>query len=656
MRYARKIQIILLICMMILGCSAFTIKAEAAKKKTKSKVSWKLKKGTLTISGKGAMPKSMTFRKQKKKIKKVVIKKGVTSVSERAFYKCKKLKEVKLPSTLKKIDYESFADTGLTDVIVPASVKKIGQNTFANCKKLKRATIPGDFKFKEISGEERHTMLGCQSELQSLTFNSELSLDNAARFYTDNFYVWKGDKKYKSIDGVIYTKDGKTIVRVPSLRKSLTIAEGCTEFPLQSVLYCPLDMENEPMGGCPENLKKITIPESVSRINVDKYIGGVDTWGESGIDTVVLKSQKLDGHSIMVLVNEINKIKLEDWTKICQGQIVKSSNMYTTYDGVLLCYTGKEKRVKLPKEITEIGNNAFYQNESLETVELPEGVTQIGSDAFTSCANLSAVNFPKSLKVIGDYAFNGCHKLKKIPLLENIKSYGRGAFMSTGITEIRLPSDLKYISEELFAYTALKSVVIPDSVEVIKAGAFHGCKALKKVSLGKRVKTIENIAFADTCLSDVLIPSNIVQINEYAFSNIDIAEKELKVTVMGATKKIDAFAFGADNAVITYKSSIKNYKTALTYTEWNYTEWTKKGKKQYIRCKWNKLTGISGYQLKVSPDKKFKKGVKSFNVKKNKTAAGLVYWGKKNAVYAKIRPYKIRNGKKVYGMWTKAEI
>ena len=37
--------------------------------------------------------------------------------------------------------------------------------------------------------------------------------------------------------GVIYTKDGKGIVRVPQKRTELKIKEGCTEFNMQSVLY-----------------------------------------------------------------------------------------------------------------------------------------------------------------------------------------------------------------------------------------------------------------------------------------------------------------------------------------------------------------------------------------------------------------------------------
>lgn len=58
------------------------------KVEAKTKVTYTLKKGTLTIKGKGAMPTKMKFRRNKK-IKKVIIKKGVTSVSYEAFALCK---------------------------------------------------------------------------------------------------------------------------------------------------------------------------------------------------------------------------------------------------------------------------------------------------------------------------------------------------------------------------------------------------------------------------------------------------------------------------------------------------------------------------------------------------------------------------------------
>ena len=100
------------------------------------KVTYKVKGTTLTISGKGEMPKSMVFGKKSKtkNIKKVVIKKGVTTISKNAFKNCKKLKKVQLPSTLKKISGYAFYNTALTNVTIPNSVKYIGNYSFYKAK------------------------------------------------------------------------------------------------------------------------------------------------------------------------------------------------------------------------------------------------------------------------------------------------------------------------------------------------------------------------------------------------------------------------------------------------------------------------------------------------------------------------------------------
>ena len=44
-----------------------------------------------------------------------------------------------------------------------------------------------------------------------------------------NFEVLSTDSKYKSIDGCIYTKDGKTLVAIPYGKSEVKIAEGCEE-------------------------------------------------------------------------------------------------------------------------------------------------------------------------------------------------------------------------------------------------------------------------------------------------------------------------------------------------------------------------------------------------------------------------------------------
>lgn len=71
-----------------------------------------------------------------------------------------------------------------------------------------------------------------------------------------------------------------------------------------------------------------------------------------------------------------------------------------------------------------------------------------------------------------------------------------------------------------------------------------------------------------------------------------------------------------------------------------------------VTVKWKKVKSAKKYQVKVGTNKKVTKGVKTYTVKstvKYKTVKGLKQ-GKR--YYAKVRAYKVKNGKKVYGKWS----
>ena len=59
----------------------------------------------------------------------------------------------------------------------------------------------------------------------------------------------------------------------------------------------------------------------------------------------------------------------------------------------------------LPADLTAIEDQAFFGDESLETVVLPEHLETIGSKAFAE-SSVTAVNLPDSLTFIADDAFD----------------------------------------------------------------------------------------------------------------------------------------------------------------------------------------------------------------------------------------------------------
>lgn len=81
----------------------------------------------------------------------------------------------------------------------------------------------------------------------------------------------------------------------------------------------------------------------------------------------------------------------------------------------------------------------------------------------------------------------------------------------------------------------------------------------------------------------------------------------------------------------------------------------KAGKKS-VKVTWKKVTGIKGYQIQYSTNKKFKKGNKTITVKSTKsTSATIKKLKSKKKYYVRMRTYKVVNGKKVYSAWSKAK-
>lgn len=233
------------------------------------------------------------------------------------------------------------------------------------CKKLKNVTMPGKFKVK--NGDSA-IWSGIMSPVKNITFNTKLSIKNVRYCLAENLYVSNKDSRYKSIKGVIYSKDGKKIIRVPSERKDLKIENGCEEFCLESIFYAGY-VKNRLLTACDE-LVKITIPETVNRISMNEMNNNSSASGfhYTKLKEFVFETKSLDDNSILKFIIEMKNIRnskgkrsvyVSDIAKGLTDRIKLKNDFYILDNEILLDYIGSKETVIIPEGIKSIFSGAF---------------------------------------------------------------------------------------------------------------------------------------------------------------------------------------------------------------------------------------------------------------------------------------------------------
>ena len=405
---------------------------------TQAKVKTTIKNGVCTVSGKGAMTDDTSYNK---KIKKVIIKDGVTSLPEEAFAGCLKLKEISIADSVKSIGACAFMQTDLREITIPNSVKKLGNSVLSSCKKLTKVKMPGNVKI--IYGSDEYFpvfQFDVDSPVKTIELTSSLNLEIFMYLSAENIVVSKNDPKYTSIDGLLYTKDGKSLVRIPNLRKKAVIADGCEEFCTTAVEWAG-DDDGDPYMGC-EDLKTIVLPESIRTINTKKHL---TRWGTSSYAeehhtdktdyiSFTIANKNMPWEQVSLLHKKFNT-PYETLQKEVPAVFGPGAEQgfITPKDGtVLLKYVGKDDNVCIPQGITKIEKNAFASS-TLKNVVFPEGLEKIGENAFANCKKLTKVTIPKSVGIIDQDAFSKCKNLKKITFKGTPSDISPYAFDGTAV-------------------------------------------------------------------------------------------------------------------------------------------------------------------------------------------------------------------------------
>lgn len=327
-------------------------------------------------------------------ITRVIVEEGITSIGQGAFarfgnyeddngdYQYGSINSIKLPSTLKKINYGAFGFVKCNELIVPSGTEiKYGAFNFCYIDKITIksgiTSIPKgafeDFFGNEVVLPDTVTQIGEQafynSKINKVNIPSKISVIGSSAF--------------------------RTCMNL----KHINLPEGLTT----------IDSEAFWGSGLEGNL---VIPSTVNSVGI------------YGFASTNIVSVSFLGDRTNLAANAFERCKnLQDVTLPDKLETIPNY-------AFLLCTSLSS--IDFPETLKTIGACAFYGCESLKDLNLPDSVETIYTEAFGACTGLQSVELPKNLTtLVLEYtgktnsrpAFYECRNLSEITVAEENRVY-----------------------------------------------------------------------------------------------------------------------------------------------------------------------------------------------------------------------------------------
>ena len=339
---------------------------------------------------------------------------------------------------------------------------------------------------------------------------------------------------YKSVDGVIFSKDGKELVRYPggTINRTYTIPEGVETiktgafknvYNTYTLIFSSTmkSLEESALGDYTE-LKTLDIKNYNGELKNNVFMNNAYL-KEFIVDSENTAYSAIDG----VLFNKEQNL-------IIKYPRMKEGETYTIPKGVDIsegCFKWNKylKFINIESNITKIPESAFDKS-NITSIVLPNTVKKIGSEAFNYCAGLKSIVLPDGLETIEDRAFMLCENLETINIPNTITEIEDAAFLDSGVKTFTFPEKITKISFQVLEdCKQLESVYIPNGVEEICGNAFEGCTALKSINIPLSVTEIGYNSFKDTSNFTVKCEKNSLAY-EWAMQNKESKNLTLEVT------------------------------------------------------------------------------------------------------------------------------
>lgn len=239
----------------------------------------------------------------------------------------------------------------MQELVVPRHVRRFHPEVFKGCHSLKKLVTPIMPLGRDIENLERW---GRCSFLTITSGTAHINIALLRKWHSlEKVVVADGHKKYRTLDGVVYSRDGRILVWYPAGKKGemFAVPEGVRkigEFAFENQGY----------------LKKVLMPESVVTLGTGAFSG----------------CRNLEDIGLSSGIREIPDAG--------------------TYRGAgVFAECQKLRRIVLPDKLSYLGSFAFY-NSGLRSIVLGEGLEQIGEYALMA-AGLKEIILPPGVKRVG---------------------------------------------------------------------------------------------------------------------------------------------------------------------------------------------------------------------------------------------------------------
>lgn len=292
----------------------------------------------------------------------------VTEIRDKSLIGLGSCSTIHLPQGLKTIGIEAFQGTAITEIDIPDGVESIGRNAFS------------------------HTMLTTVKLPDGLEYIGAIPFRDCK--YLKEITISDNNESYKTVDGVLYSKDGKTLIQYPAARSGeYTVEKGTERIEygafadslIEGVVFPDTIKEVANMAFFDsQRLASFNLPDSL------EYIGN-SAFGDYGMFSyedekkTVIEQVHIGPNVKYIGTSAFNMIEIKAFDVDEKNPYYASSGGFITSkakDIILEVPDAIESPVVIPDGITTLQDDQFTMLDENYDFLIPDSTYRFGKDVF----------------------------------------------------------------------------------------------------------------------------------------------------------------------------------------------------------------------------------------------------------------------------------